>query len=811
MKISLRWLNDHIDILDYASKASELAKVLTGVGLEVEAVENRAEQFKNVVVGHILKLERHPNADRLTVCQVDAGEGAPRQIVCGAKNHKAGDKVVVTLPGAVLPGNFEIKKSKIRDVESLGMLASESELGLKKESEGILILPADAPVGKPFADYAGLDDVIFEINVSPNRADCLSHLGLARELSCVLDRPLKADKSEPKTSKSVSTQSTVKLQVKTPELCPRYAGRVVKKIKVGPSPSWLKNRVESVGLNSINNVVDVTNFIMMDLGQPLHAFDVKKLKGAQILVDKAKPGEKFKTFDGTELTLTGDELTIRDGERAVAVAGVIGALNSGVSDDTEDVFIESAHFALDSVRKTARRHGLQTDSAYRFSRGTDPSGVVRALNRAVTLIQEVSGGEVAADHYDLYEKKNAERKIVVSAEYVGQRLGYEVDPEQLDSWLKRLGCQVSRKDTDFTVTPPEFRVDLEQNVDIVEEYGRLNGYDHIPEALPNLNYAPLLHDKAYVFEERVAELAQAAGLSRTVNYGFLGSKFQRDTLGPVETYRTAGLDMDTEAVGIKNPLSEDLDVMRVSLIPGLLKNLLHNFRYGNPDGRLFETGYVFRRGPEGYEQDARLAFVAWGHALDLWHKNASDSPIFFDLKARVQQILDRLLIQTAQWNPWASPPQLLHPAQSSTLFVEGRNVGYVGTLHPQWTMKEKLRVPVAVGEIDLKALHRGQPRTVKFKSVSRFPSVERDLAFVLPKTMKAQDVAQEIKRSAGQLLQSVRIFDVFEGGNLPPEHISVAFRMLFQDMQETLTEERLAALQNQIVQAVDKKLSVKVR
>ncbi|MBX3022448.1 MAG: phenylalanine--tRNA ligase subunit beta [Bdellovibrionales bacterium] len=830
MKISLQWLNDHIDVLDYASRSSEMADLLTSVGLEVEAVEDKTLQFKNVVVGHIVKLDRHPNADRLTVCQVDTGDGQPRQIVCGAKNHKAGDKVVVALPGAVLPGDFEIKKSKIRDVESLGMLASESELGLKKESEGILILPAEAPVGTSFAEYGGLNDVIFELKITPNRADCLSHLGLARELSCLLGRPLKSPVAKFKSSSSVVTRKAVGLEVRDTKLCPRYSGRLIKAIKVGPSPSWLKTRVESVGLNSINNVVDVTNFVMMDVGQPLHAFDLAHLKGSKVIVDRATVGEKFKTLDGTELTLTGDELTIRDQERAVCLAGVVGGLNSGVTEGTQDLFIESAHFAMDSVRRTARRHGLQTDSAYRFSRGTDPSGVIGALDRACALIQQVAGGEVAADHWDEYPAPASRKPIAISAAYVSQRLGYSVDEAEMVSVFQRLGCKVVRTavggsmefnlkgsevygadEIVYHVTPPEFRMDLEQDVDLVEEFGRLKGYDKIPETLPVFSYAPLSYDKGFVFEQRVAELARSAGLSQAVNYGFTASKFQSEVLGAVEAYRGAGLDMDSHAVALKNPLSEDLDVMRVSLLPGLLRNCLHNIRHGNNEGRLFEEGFAFRRGPEGYQQDARLGFIAWGSHAGLWQKAGDESAVFFDLKARLQYIFDKLLISQVQWTPWNNTPQLVHPSQAATIFIEGRNIGFIGALHPSWAMKEKLRVGVALGEIDLKALMRGQPRSVKFKPVSKFPAVERDIAFVVPKEMRAQDVAAEIKRTAGALLQSIEVFDVFQGGNLPADHQSVAYRMIYQDLQETLTEERLSQLQSQIVANVEKKLSVKVR
>jgi phenylalanyl-tRNA synthetase beta chain len=810
MKISLRWLCDHIDLKDYSAKAPELAKILTDAGLEVEAVEDKATQFKNVVVGHILKLDKHPNADRLTVCQVDVGDSQPRQIVCGAKNHKAGDKVVATLPGAVLPGNFEIKKSKIRDVESLGMLASESELGLKKESEGILILPPDAPVGRPFAEYYGYDDVVFEINVTPNRADCLSHLGLARELSCLLDRPLIEQKNEIKTAKGLSTKAEVQVEVKASQLAPRYSGRVIKNLKVGPSPGWLRARLEGVGLNSINNVVDVTNFIMMDLGQPLHAFDVAKLAGKKIIVDKAVVAENFKTLDGSEIKLTGDELTIRDQDRAVCIAGAIGGLNSGVTDTTTEVFIESAHFAMDSVRKTARRHGLQTDSAYRFSRGTDPSGVVKALEKACALIQKVAGGEVTEDFVDLYPNPHVRKPITVRADYVAQRLGYPVEAATLAKWLKRLGCKVEGQG-DYSVIPPEFRMDLEQEVDFVEEYGRLQGYGSIPEALPALNYAPLTYDKSFMFETRVSELARGQGLSQTVNYGFTGAKYQSALLGPVEAYRSSGLEMDSRPIAIKNPLSEDLDVMRVSLLPGLIRNMQHNVRYGTNHGLLFEVGFVFKHGPEGFVQEPRLGVIAWGNVSGLWQKPKGDSHVFYDLKSRVQGILDKLLLGNAQWNTWNQPGQIFHPAQSAVLFVEGRNVGALGSVHPQYLMNEKVRVPVAIGEFDLKALSRGQPKQVKFKPVAKFPVVERDLAFVLPKSMRATDVAQEIKKTAGPLLQSIEVFDVFEGGNLPEGHVSVAYKMIYQDVEGTLNDERLTQLQGQIVANVEKKLSVKVR
>jgi phenylalanyl-tRNA synthetase beta chain len=395
----------------------------------------------------------------------------------------------------------------------------------------------------------------------------------------------------------------------------------------------------------------------------------------------------------------------------------------------------------------------------------------------------------------------------VRAEFVGQKLGYPVSQSELDGWLKRLGCKVAGN----KVTAPEFRMDLEQEVDYVEEYGRLKGYEHIPVALPSFNYAPVYYVMGYDFEERVGVLARAAGMSQTVNYGFTGSKYQASVLGAVEAYRSGGLEMDSRAIAIQNPLSEDLDVMRVSLMPGLLKNMSHNYRHGNGHGLLFEVGYVFKHGPEGYVQEPRLGVVAWGQATGLWNKNSKEEYPFFDLKARIESILEKLLVNNPQWNTWANPGALFHPVQCAALFAEGRVIGALGSVHPQWLMNEKIRTGVAVGEIDLKALGRGQPRNVKFKAVSKFPAVERDLAFVLPKSMRAADVAAEIKKTAGNILQSLEIFDVFEGGSLPEGHVSVAYRMVYQDHEGTLGDERLTGLQKQIVANVEKKFSVKVR
>ncbi|RYZ70500.1 MAG: phenylalanine--tRNA ligase subunit beta, partial [Proteobacteria bacterium] len=510
MKISLRWLSDYIDINDYFAKPQDLAALLTSAGLEVESIENLAKNFEHVVVGNILKKETHPGADRLTVCQVSTGEGKVHQIVCGAKNHSAGDNVVVALPGAVLPGNFAIKHSKIRGVESGGMLCSETELGMKAENDGILLLPKDAPVGQSFAKYMGYDDILLELKVTPNRADCLSHFGLAREVATLLGREVKFP-IESLVEDGGSTRDQIKLDLKASDMCPRYMGRGIAKLKVGPSPTWLKKRLESVGVNSINNVVDCTNFVMLELGQPLHAFDATKIAGRQIIVDRAVAGEKFTTLDGTELTLGGEELTIRDAEKAVVLAGIIGGKNSGVDESTTEIFIEAAYFTPAAVRKTARKFGIETDSSYRYTRGTNPEAVPLALNRAAQLIKQVAGGNVMGSAYDLYPNAIKREPIAITLQTLSDRLGIKVNSDEFVMWMQRLGCETKATHGvgepphghAWSVLPPLFRWDLTVDVDIVEEFARLHGYQHIPETIPALSSAPAVHETAFTGESRI--------------------------------------------------------------------------------------------------------------------------------------------------------------------------------------------------------------------------------------------------------------------------------------------------------------------
>lgn len=812
MKISLKWLQDYVDVTEFFQKPEELAEALTRAGLEVEEITNRAKDFNHVVIGHILEKDKHPNADKLSLCRVSTGEGVVHQIVCGAQNHKAGDRVIVALPGAVLPGNFAIKKSAVRGVDSAGMLCSLKELGLAKESEGIAILPADAPVGKSYAEYGGYDDITFELKVTPNRADCLSHFGLAREVACLFGKELKAPLVEPKLS-AQSTKNEIALEVKAADLCPRYTGRFIKGVKVGPSPEWLKQRIESVGLNSINNIVDVTNYVMMELGQPLHAFDAAFIAGKKVVVDRAVPGEKFVTLDGSELTLNGEELTIRDVNHPACLAGVVGGKNSGVSDSTSTVFLESAYFLPMSARKTSRSHGVDTDSAYRFSRGVDPDGALRGLNRATTLILDVAGGEAFGEHHDFYPHPVQKAPVAISVKTVSDRLGYAAEEAKFVDFMKRLGCQLEKTGESYRVLPPTFRFDLEQDMDLVEEYARLNGYEHIPEVLPVFAAPPSHHDKTFMLNRATSELMRAEGFQQAFNFAFVGSKGEKAFLGTHETLRATGLSCSEKEIRLMNPLNEEMDVMRSSVSFGLFKNLNTNFHAGNMQGRLFEIGSTFAVKDDGsYGENCRLGLALWGRSQNLWNKSL-DYPVVFELKAAIEVLLKSLNISSYTWVSVnaAEVPAFLHQGQFAQLLVEGKKVGFLGTLHPVLLDDNKIRVPAALAELDLDQLYKGQPRPYRIQSISKFPVVERDFAFVMSKTLKVGDILKDIRKSAGPLLANVDVFDLYEGEKVEAGTKSVAIRLWLQDKNATLQETQITEVTSKVLESLKKNFDLSVR
>ncbi|HVK60497.1 MAG TPA: phenylalanine--tRNA ligase subunit beta, partial [Bdellovibrionales bacterium] len=601
----------------------------------------------------------------------------------------------------------------------------------------------------------------------------------------------------------------------------RYTGRGVAGVKVGPSPDWLKKRLESIGVNSINNVVDATNYVMMELGQPLHAFDANKIQGRTIIIDKAVAGEKFVTLDGTELTFDGSELTIRDRERAVVLAGIIGGKNSGVDESTTEIFIEAAYFNPAAVRRSARKFGIETDSSYRFARGTNPEAVPLALNRAAQLIQKVAGGKIMGDALDEYPRPLTRDPIEISLGRLSSRIGINVDAGEFESWMKRLGCDVKFLKEDgsegptWSIRPPIFRWDIVVDMDLVEEFARLHGYQHIPETLPALAASPAAHDNQYTGEVRLRRLLQAEHCLQAVNYAFVSKTFQEKFLGDTEKMNALGLKTQAAAVPLINPLNEEINVMRTSLLAGLFKNVVHNSRQGNSYGRVFETGFAHGSETSGgeakYTQEARLGFAFWGRNESLWSKD-TETPIVLELKGVIERFLQQWGVRRWKWvSITKDAPDFVHPGQAAALHVEGKAIGFVGTLHPQLNDEHKIREVCAVAEIAIDKLFAQGARPPTYEPISKMPAVDRDLAFAMPKELPVGDVEAEIRKTGGELLRDVRVFDVFEGGSLEAGLRSVAFRLIFQAKDSTLEDAAINELRDKVVGAVKSKFGIALR
>ena len=689
------------------------------------------------------------------------------------------------------------------------MLCSVSELGLGEEADGIITFVEGKP-GTAFADHYKNADIVFELNVTPNRADCLSHMGLARELSTLLDRPIKVPNAEIKEGEK-EISHWIDVQLIGDKACPRYCGRMICGVKVGESPEWLKSRLEAVGVNSINNIVDITNYVLFEYGQPLHAFDYKELQNQTILIEHAKPGEKFTTLDGSEISLRESDLLIRDGARAVALGGVVGGLNSGVTETTQDIFLESAFFTAEGVRKTSRYHGIETDACYRFSRGVDPEQTINAMNRAASLMVELAGGEVQKGHVDLYPSPLSHNDIKIEASYVGQRLGLGVSDNDFETWMKRLNCIVAKKGNDFRVTPPSYRWDLKIPEDLVEEYGRLHGYEHIGESLPTLHSEPTTHNFDYSFDSRVANILVGLGCYQAFNYEFIGKGQSLEIWGSSEGAKTCGLTVADQGVALQNPLSEELNVMRESLLPAFLKNVIYNNHHGNHWGRIFEIGATHFNENGKYCEERKLAFAFWGSPENLW---ASDkkSQVVFSLKSTIESLLTKLGGKNWRWQKMSTSPPGFHPGQTVTLWYEGKVIGCLGSMHPKLLGKNKIRTEVAWAELNFSALGVRQPRTPKFLELPKYPGVERDIAFLSPDNIAADQMAGEIRKSAGPLLASFEVFDVYQDKDLKAAgQKSVAFRLHFQSDKETLSDEQVNGLRDRIVNSLCQKLGLEIR
>ncbi|PLX94295.1 MAG: phenylalanine--tRNA ligase subunit beta [Desulfuromonas sp.] len=801
MIVTYNWLKEFVD---FDMDPQQLADRLTMAGLEVDGMVEIGAGLDSVIVARLNRVEPHPDADRLTVCQVDNGTEVV-QVVCGATNHKTGDLIALAQPGTILPGDFKIKKSKIRGQVSMGMLCSEKELGFSEESAGIMILPQDLEPGVPLFDALKLKDVQIEIGLTPNRPDCLSVVGVAREVAAMCGKPLRLPEvTIIEGGSPVEDQASV--TIKDDDLCPRYAARMIRDVKIGPSPSWMVSRLESVGMRSINNVVDVTNYVMMELGHPLHAFDYRLLENGEIIVKRASAGETFVTLDGQEHELDNADLMICDGNRSVAMAGVMGGQNSEVQDDTSTILLESAYFKPTSIRRTSKRHGLHTESSHRFERGADIDMVPVALDRAAALIAELSGGQVATGVIDNYPRTLDPQIVELRTERIGQLLGLELEQQHVVELFESIALGVDvQGDGLLRVEVPSFRPDLERDVDLIEEVARLYGYDNVPVTLPQ----GAMDAEKSPLKQQLETLARnelvAAGFAEVINYSFVAPQ-------SCSHLNLSDGDPRLQQVRILNPLNEEQSVMRTSLVPSLLETVSRNLAYRSHDLRLFELRPVFYpvAGETGGRQELRLAAVLCGRQQpEGWAQSAADVD-FFDLKGTAEQLLEALKIDQVDFNAEMSEPYL-HPGKSCAVMKDGIQLGTMGEVHPQVLATFDIDEPVFLLDFSLPELVAAAGSHPGFQPLSRYPDVSRDSALLIDENVPAKAIMDIVAKTKVKNIEDTVLFDIYQGAGIPAGKKSLAIRVRYRSTEKTLTEEEVSKAHGKLIKTLCQQLEAEIR
>ncbi|HSJ04436.1 MAG TPA: phenylalanine--tRNA ligase subunit beta [Verrucomicrobium sp.] len=774
MHVSLSWLKTHLDLSGMTVES--MRDLLTFAGIEVEDIEVRGVDTDKIVVAQIVESVQHPNADRLSVCQVDDGSGTLRQIVCGAKNFKVGDKVPLALPGAVLPGGITIKEGKLRDVVSNGMLCSGRELGVSDDQAGLMILDPSLPVGRPFTEVVP-PDVVFDLEITPNRPDLLSHTGLARELAALTKRSRNASREVPSSQAKAAAVSEV--QIEAADRCPLYTARKISGVKVGPSPEWLQRRLQSVGLRPINNVVDVTNFVLHEVGQPLHAFDAAKLKGG-IVVRQAREGESIVALDAATYALLADDLVIADQESAVAIAGVMGGDAPSVTETTTEVLLESAYFTPSFIRRTARRLALSSDSSYRFERGVNPQGVTAASDLAVQLILEVAGGEASPDILVAGEAPTLTQDINFDETRARNLIGIpDLSREEMHGVLSGLGLEKKSEDEVSSLWHiPPFRIDLQRSVDLVEEVARVLGLDRVPSRTAAAFSASQAPDRTYDFTMNLRQALVHRDIFEAQTLRLISNAQLSDVLGPAIT--------PEKAVAVKNPLSEDLTLLRPSLVPGLVATAALNIRQGLQRLRFFEIGRVFLMNPNGStREEERVAVLVSGPSQPAsWHDKDSRPVDLSDLRG-ILDALPGLAGQNLELVPKALPGWLL----SAEVKRGSKTLGWVAQMHPARTRQLDARQPVYVAELAISALQQGAQGVVKFSDLARFPSVTRDVALEVPAELASAKISGFFASVKEPLFAGAELFDLFTdptGQKLASDKKSVAWCLTYRASDRTL-------------------------
>ena len=801
MKVSLNWLKDYVEI---RMGLKELINLLTMAGLEVEGAISLGGGLEKVVVAEICSIRKHPNADRLSLVEVKTHQET-FSIICGANNIREGQRVPLALVGARLPNGIEIKKSKIRGVPSEGMLCSAIELALGQDASGIMILPAHTPLGVDLGEAMGLKDTLLDISITPNRPDCLCVIGVAREIAALTHQKVKypthslSDRGEEihqKTSVTVLDQ----------DLCPRYVARMIEEVKIGPSPHWMSDRLEKVGIRSINNVVDVTNYVMMEYGQPLHAFDFELLEEGRIVVRRAKEGEGFVTLDGVRRTLDREMLMICDGVKPVAIAGVMGGLNSEIKEDTQKVLLESAYFDPAGNRRTSKKLGLETEAAYRFGRGIDYGGCLSAANRAAQLIQELAGGRVLEGVVDAYPVTMKPSPIRLSVKKVHQVLGTDVSAKQVRNCLEDLELEIRGEDEDIIlVTPASFRGDLEREIDLIEEVARLDGYERIPITILQGPPSSEERSKEFLVERKAIDTLIDHGYHEVITYSFTSP----------DSWNAIGLPLDDprrQHLRILNPLTEDLSVMRTTLIPGLLETARYNLSRKNSNLKLFELKKIFiPQGGERLPKEVKyLVGVAMGFDRDP-HWAFSPRPVdFYDIKGCVEDLLEALKIRGLKFDRAEDIPYL-HPGKASRVILENEVLGVLGELHPQVLDLYEIHGKSYLFEMDFSKMVQWAGEEKRFQSLPKFPEVYRDISVVVDKTLESERVMETIRTFRQPFVEEVSLFDIYEGPPIPEGKKGISCRVRYQANDRTLTDEEVNQYHEKILSRLKELFSLELR
>lgn len=801
MKAPLSWLKDFVDI---DCTPEQLKDKLFSCGFEVEDMTYLAKQIDRIVVCKVLSIEKHPDADKLSVVQVDAGEHGNLQIVTAATNLFVGALVPVALDNSTLFSGDKIKTGKLRGVTSYGMFCSGQELGIGDDwyegasVNGILILKEDYPLGMCIKKALQLEDVMFDINITANRPDCQSIFGIAREVAAVLNKPLKMPDLEYKICSDLSTKNTIKVENKAYDLCPRYSAQMVSDIKISPSPLWLKRRLFLMGLRSINNIVDITNYVLLEIGQPMHAFDLNDLSQSTIIIRRADDGEKITTLDEKEFSLSNNNLVICDAVKPVAIAGVMGGLNSEIKEQTKNIVFESAKFARDSIRKTSKQLGQRTDASSRYEKGVDFYSVELGLNRALNLISTLNCGKISCDKYDLYEGELKEKEIITNIDKVNSVLGIEVPKEDILDILRRLNFTANISENgQLSVKVPLYREDMDDYPDIAEEIIREYGYDKItPTLLKTCSITSGGLNLVQNAHEQFKNLLVGYGFNEIITYSFVSEK----------EYDLFGFDKESDEyrfIRLLNPLGEDLAVMRTSLLPSAVKKACYNLNRKNYEGRLFELAKVYNAKELPLNQlpveNEVLSLVMFGEQED-----------FFTLKGVVEGLVNTFCADKKVQFTKANMA-CLHPTRGANLIVDGINVGYLGQIHPNIIEKLDADKPVYACEIQYSKLEKLFTDKIVAKAVSKFPTVERDLAVIVDKKIAWADIQEIIKRASGKYLDSIKLFDIYESEQIGFDKKSMAFNLVFVAEDRTLNVEEVDSIIKKILKSLSYQLGAELR